>query len=321
VEELKVIGKAHSVCPFFYARDSVKDCDLVLVPYNYLFDKEARTTLEIQWNNAILIFDEAHNLESFASDATSFEFTGLDIAGAINEVSKGIELVSTSIASYGVDEGIKVDNLVKLKAMFLRIEEFLDSVVPSQGGSFAGEYIFEAWRYASITYQNHQLLIDFTRKITEVIMEAHGGTSSGTPKLDHFIGCLRRTYGGTSEAQCLAKARSYRVHVTPHKKLSNDSSKNNAPRTLSYWCFAPSLAMRELVDLGLRSIIVTSGTLSPIKSYSLTLGIPFHVSSNSLLSTLLSNGMRKKIYYTTTFDFILASLSLDNFGKSAYYSA
>jgi regulator of telomere elongation helicase 1 len=264
------------------------------VPYNYLFDKEARTTLEIQWNNAILIFDEAHNLESFASDATSFELTGLDIAGAINEVSKGIELVSNSISSYGVDDGIKVDNLVKLKAMFLRIEEFLDSVVPAQGGSFAGEYIFEAWRYASITYQNHQLLIDFTRKITEVITETHGGMSSGTPKLDHFIGCLRRTFGGTSEAQCLAKARSYRVHVTPHKKLSNDYSKNNAPRTLSYWCFAPSLAMRELVDLGLRSIIVTSGTLSPIKSYSLTLGIPFHVSSNSLLSTLLSGGMRKK---------------------------
>lgn len=273
------MGKAHSVCPFFYARDSVKDCDLVLVPYNYLFDKEARTSLEIQWNNAILIFDEAHNLESFASDATSFELTGLDIAGAINEVSRGIELVSSNLAAYGDDEGVKVDNLIKLKAMLLRIEEFLDSVVPVQGGSFAGEYIFEVLRYASVTYQNHQLLIEFIRKISEVIMQAHGGMSSGTPKLDHFIACIRRAFGGTSEAQCLAKARSYRVHVTPHKKMSDSSFKKKAPRTLSYWCFAPSLAMRELVDLGLRSIIVTSGTLSPIKSYSLTLGIPFQVST------------------------------------------
>ncbi len=132
------------------------------MPYNYLFDKEARTSLKIQRNNAILIFDEVHNLESFATDATSFELTGLDIAGAINEVSHGIELVSSNLAAYGDDEGVKVDNLIKLKDMLLRIEEFLDSIVPVQGGSFAGEQIFGVLRYAS-----------------------------GTPKLDHFIACIR----------------------------------------------------------------------------------------------------------------------------------
>ena len=50
---------------------------------------------------------------------------------------------------------------------------------------------------------------------------------------------------------------------------------NRKERTLSYWCFAPALAMIELEGLGLRSIIVTSGTLSPMKSYSLELGLKF----------------------------------------------
>jgi len=307
VEELRLMGKKHTICPFYYARDSVKDCDLVLVPYNYLFDKEARSSLEIQWKDAILIFDEAHNLESFASDATSFDLTGLDIAGAITEVSRGVDLVTKGLASSGDDEGIKVDNLIKLKAMLLRIEEFLDRGVPAEGGSFEGEYIFEVLRYASITYQNHQLLIDFLRRFSEIIMQAQGGISSGTPKLDHIIACIRRAFAGTSEAQCLAKARAYRVHISPKKNSTGNFTSKKEPRTLSYWCFAPSLAMRELADLGLRSIIVTSGTLSPIKSYSLELGIPFPITlenphiikANQVYIRVVGRGVSEKILKST----------------------
>lgn len=37
-------------------------------------------------------------------------------------------------------------------------------------------------------------------------------------------------------------------------------------RTLSWWCFNPGLAMAEFAKLGVRSIILTSGTLSPLES-------------------------------------------------------
>ena len=38
-------------------------------------------------------------------------------------------------------------------------------------------------------------------------------------------------------------------------------------RTLSLWCFSASVAMRELTSLGVRSIILASGTLSPMEPY------------------------------------------------------
>lgn len=38
-------------------------------------------------------------------------------------------------------------------------------------------------------------------------------------------------------------------------------------RTLSYWCFSPGHAMKELVSYGLRSVVLTSGTLAPISSF------------------------------------------------------
>ncbi len=39
-------------------------------------------------------------------------------------------------------------------------------------------------------------------------------------------------------------------------------------RTLSYWCFSPGYAMSDLVSQGVRSVILTSGTLSPLNSFS-----------------------------------------------------
>lgn len=37
-------------------------------------------------------------------------------------------------------------------------------------------------------------------------------------------------------------------------------------RTFSWWCFNPGLAMTEFAKMGVRSIILTSGTLSPLES-------------------------------------------------------
>lgn len=36
---------------------------------------------------------------------------------------------------------------------------------------------------------------------------------------------------------------------------------------LSYWCFSPGFSMQDLMNQGVRSIILTSGTLSPLSSF------------------------------------------------------
>lgn len=37
--------------------------DIIFLPYNYLIDAKTRAGLGIQWDSAVLIFDEAHNVE------------------------------------------------------------------------------------------------------------------------------------------------------------------------------------------------------------------------------------------------------------------
>ena len=38
-------------------------------------------------------------------------------------------------------------------------------------------------------------------------------------------------------------------------------------RKICYWCFNPGHAMSELIRQGVRSVILTSGTLSPLASF------------------------------------------------------
>ena len=62
---------------------------------------------------------------------------------------------------------------------------------------------------------------------------------------------------------------SYRVHIhTPA----------GAPGpTLSYWCFSPAPALAALAAAGVRSLILTSGTLAPLPGLAAELGAPFPI--------------------------------------------
>lgn len=266
MEDLVAMGTSEKVCPFYYTRSLVSDAELILVPYNYLFDKDARegTLAEVPWDNAVVIFDEAHNLESFASESASFDLSSADIAGCMHEITRVMNYVQ---AMPELGERISLDNLIRLKALFMNLEEYMLQRIPEDRRVYSGEKMMEVFRDGmSINHANHAIFLNEVRKLDDITMEMRSGQSKGNPKLDAFTTCIKRVFDETSEARCLAKARNYRVHISPKEKNG---------RTISYWCFAPSLAMQELSDLNVRSIIVTSGTLSPLPSYSMELGLPF----------------------------------------------
>uniref|UniRef100_A0A453EZH5 Regulator of telomere elongation helicase 1 homolog n=1 Tax=Aegilops tauschii subsp. strangulata TaxID=200361 RepID=A0A453EZH5_AEGTS len=72
----------------------------------------------------------------------------------------------------------------------------------------------------------------------------------------------------------------FQFHVNESsRQTSGDSLQvfGKASRTLSWWCFNPGLAMEEFLKLGVRSIILTSGTLSPLDSLAMELNLEFPV--------------------------------------------
>lgn len=62
IEELVRIGVAQQVCPYFLERELQSKADVIFTPYNYLLDPQTRMAQGIDLQDAVVIFDEAHNL-------------------------------------------------------------------------------------------------------------------------------------------------------------------------------------------------------------------------------------------------------------------
>ena len=198
MEDLVLVGKENKICPFYHTRSLLKEAELIFVPYNYLFDRDAReTTLaDVDFANAILIFDEAHNLEEFASESSSFDLSSSDIAGCVGEVQRALQYLELNP---DMRKDLK-DNMIRLKSILLRFEKYLiDDITKSSGSkmssegemSQSGEFIFDIFeKGAGINYENLFLFTTFVKQVSDFIMEFRGNTSSsGTPKLDHLGKC------------------------------------------------------------------------------------------------------------------------------------
>lgn len=73
IEDLHRIGKTNIICPYYLQKTRVQFSDLILMPYNYLIDPKIRENFKVNYENAIIIMDEAHNVERVSEDVASFE--------------------------------------------------------------------------------------------------------------------------------------------------------------------------------------------------------------------------------------------------------
>ncbi len=62
IEDLHKQAHQHTFCPYFVTKDRAHAADLIFMPYNYLIDHRIRENFEISYDNAVIIFDEAHNI-------------------------------------------------------------------------------------------------------------------------------------------------------------------------------------------------------------------------------------------------------------------
>jgi Rad3-related DNA helicase len=53
--------------------------------------------VQVKWENAVIVFDEAHNVESVCSDASSFDITSKNIADAMQEVKRSESTLSADL--------------------------------------------------------------------------------------------------------------------------------------------------------------------------------------------------------------------------------
>ncbi|WOG99221.1 hypothetical protein DCAR_0518569 [Daucus carota subsp. sativus] len=283
IEDLVNYGKTSGACPYYMSRDLHKVVDILFAPYNYLIDPGNRRSLNIEWNNAILIFDEAHNLESLCADAASFDLSSGLLTACISEAKNCVDL-SVARRDKSNDTSCNPDNFAILKALLLKLEKRISEIdINSKEVGFTkpGPYIYELLADLNVTHKTSSMLIDIIEEAALLLEEDTSTTDRGGQnktkgavcRLESIGNILKLIFkdGGTSHANY------YRVHVQDVQSTASESFGGKPSRTLSWWCFNPGIAMEEFSKLGVGSIILTSGTLSPMDSFAEELKLDFPI--------------------------------------------
>ncbi|CAI5708438.1 unnamed protein product [Hyaloperonospora brassicae] len=278
IEELVTTMKEKKVCPFYLTRHMLPESEIIFVPYNYLIDPLARRSIGISIENSILIFDEAHNVESIASEAASYALSSEDISGCISEVDTFIKGLLNHSIQLNAGNSLTIESTRTLRALFMEIDKGLNTFPLSSNGGLTkpGEYIFEFFEQFNVNFETCPLVLNMIEEIVEV---AHGGDDSqrAASKLDTMLSFLGTIF--RSKEKHLAAAKSYRVHIQEVRERSANAgrAKKTSARVFNYWCFHPGVAFREICANNVHNVILTSGTLSPLDTTVKELGIDFPV--------------------------------------------
>ncbi|XP_024895594.1 regulator of telomere elongation helicase 1 isoform X7 [Pteropus alecto] len=305
IEDLVKSGNKHRLCPYYLARNLKQQADIVFMPYNYLLDAKSRRAHSIDLKGTVVIFDEAHNVEKMCEESASFDLTPHDVASGLDIIDQVLEEQTKAAQhgelhlAFGVESSaglnMELEDVAKLKMILLRLEGAIDAVeLPGddRGVTKPGSFIFELFAEAQITSQTKACILDSLDQIIQHLAGRAGlfSNTAGLQKLSDIIQIVFSAdpaEGGLGSTVAPGVSQSYKVHIhpdtshwrtAPRSDAWNSTAAKKPGKVLSYWCFSPGYSMRELVRQGVRTLILTSGTLAPVSSFALEMQIPFPVS-------------------------------------------
>uniref|UniRef100_A0A8B9P7Z5 Regulator of telomere elongation helicase 1 n=1 Tax=Apteryx owenii TaxID=8824 RepID=A0A8B9P7Z5_APTOW len=311
IEDLVKNGNKHRACPYYLSRSLKQQADIIFMPYNYLLDSKSRRAHNLDLKGTVVILDEAHNVEKLCEESSSFDLTPYDLASAMDAINVVLEEQAKIVqqneinAEFNMEmanSGLNMDleDIAKIKKILLQLENAIDAVelpLNDSGVTKEGSYIFDLFAEAQITFQTKSSLLESLEQILQFLsgrkceLELFQSAIAAPFPLMSTIGSLH-VLGreGERDLHLDLNVRSFKILKSVHIHLDNGNQKKKQRtdlwnssavkkqgKTLSYWCFSPGYSMHELVRQGVRTIILTSGTLSPLSSFTMEMQIPFPV--------------------------------------------
>ncbi|KAK9811933.1 hypothetical protein WJX73_000684 [Symbiochloris irregularis] len=298
IEDLAKAGQYHKACPYFASRHIAGDAELVFCPYNYLLDPVVRSSLDVDINNAVLIFDEAHNIEDTCREAASAEIELRTLEDAAAQFQSMLGEDSDEPELYG-GLGEAVQQLLR----WLRRISSSGRLQRTEGQhhelSLAGNEALDELREAGLNEEQVELLWDLylrARALDDARKPSRGGSGGGLdgskPRigglalgvLSRLLNVLHLLYTAPSpdHSDYRLAVQKFQESPSAHRPRGRGSGRSSeggqAQWTvrLCLWSLNPAVAFAE-VNKCARSVILTSGTLSPLDSFASELGADFAV--------------------------------------------
>ncbi|XP_069040456.1 Fanconi anemia group J protein isoform X2 [Lepisosteus oculatus] len=297
IEELVRLGRRLRSCSYFAARELMVEADIVFCPYNYLLDPQIRESMDISLKGQVVVLDEAHNIEDCARECASFTLTQAQLLFAREEMDSMVH------------HNIRRADHEPLRAFCCSLVNWLEE---SRGSLEEREYetackvwsgreilgIFHGLGITEATFPILQKHLEAVLEKEEKVTLVNGReettqvptVSSPTQMVlkglfmvleflyryqcrfaDDYRVALQQTYTWTTEPD-LPDAQGF--FARPRRRQS--ARRKKLVHTLSFWCLNPAVAFSDLSS-SVRTIVLTSGTLSPMSSFSSELGVKFSI--------------------------------------------
>ncbi|SPO26672.1 related to CHL1 - protein of the DEAH box family [Ustilago trichophora] len=133
IEDLVQLGKSTKTCPYFAARSSAKQAELVTLPYNLLLQKDARTALGISLEGCVILIDEAHNLIDTILSTHSVTIDSRQIAQASKQIDTYLDKFALRL------KGSNEQNLRKVRKVLSSLSAFFAKHVAAAKGKGKGK--------------------------------------------------------------------------------------------------------------------------------------------------------------------------------------
>ncbi|GFF65782.1 DNA repair helicase rad15 [Aspergillus lentulus] len=291
-------GEEHKQCPYFSARRMMPYCNVIIYSYHYLLDPKIaeRVSRELS-KDCIVVFDEAHNIDNVCIEALSIDITEDSLRkatrGANNLERKISEMKSSDAEKLQNEysklvEGLREAEQARDEDQFIANpvlpDDLLKEAVP---GNIRRAEHFVAFLKRFIEYLKTRM------KATHTISETPPSFLTHVKDLTFIerkplrfcaerLTSLVRTLEliNIEDYQPLQEVATFATLVSTYDKgfllilEPFESETATVPNpVLHFTCLDAAIAIKPVFDR-FSSVIITSGTLSPLEMYPKMLGFP-----------------------------------------------
>ncbi|KAJ3217138.1 DNA-dependent ATPase of the nucleotide excision repair factor 4 complex [Clydaea vesicula] len=287
LENLKDFGKTNTYCPYFLARRLLPMANVIIYSYHYLLDpKVAELVSKELSKDSIVIFDEAHNIDNVCTESLSIDiFRPTLDASSLSDIketnSEKLQSEYTRLVEglRDVQQSRETDELMANPAL---PDDILKEAVP---GNIRRAEHFVAFLRRFIEYLKTRMRvlhvvaespISFLQHVKEVTFIEKKPLKFCAERLSSLIRSLELP--DLPDLISLQRVANFATLVSTYQKgfililepFENDVDSIPNP-VLHLTCLDATFAIKPVFDK-FSSVIITSGTLSPLELYPTLLG-------------------------------------------------
>ncbi|KAF9464697.1 hypothetical protein BDZ94DRAFT_1255696 [Collybia nuda] len=283
-------GREKGICPYFAVRRMMPFVDIIIYSFHYLLDpKVAEQVSKEMSKDAIVVFDEAHNIDNVCIESLSIDLTRpmLDSAArSVGKLGEKIEEIKTTDAAKLQDEYAKLveglqeatdEDVDGFMANPLLPDDLLKEAIP---GNIRKAEHFVAFLKRFVEYLKTRMRVlhvvaetplSFLQHLKDITYIERRPLRFCAERLQSLIRTLQLSR--LDEYSALQKVASFATLVSTYEKgfllilepFETDNATVPNP-VFHFTCLDPSLAIKPVFER-FSSVVITSGTISPLDMY------------------------------------------------------